>query len=244
MECIICENRIPFMDGKKINDGVLCKRCMKKVPHVFYKNISHYESDIINKLIEIGCVDEYSPTAHFGNLYIDEVHGIFSIKSGSEESRFNCLSISSVDLYATNVKCNRYNSVHCDFGFSCSFSHPKVTFKTIVKKNALCQSHRENRKEVHYELPGDYNIFVQMFNQMLDTAKRKFEEKYKPHFATKADMDLFMARTLYMLPEAYDEIDIENQKDRLLNAFSDVSNCSEIIMQSYYILLRNEGIVK
>lgn len=245
-QCILCESEISIISQKKILNGFICKGCYDKLPKSIKNNLIKYHSDnlkTISNYMDNLNKKIFFPTASFGNLHIDEIHGLFAIEENLKENFnpqeltdiFYCLNLKEVGLNATNVAVDKSNSVICDFELHCWFEYPECSFTVPVKKKAKCISKRSG-KDISYELPGDYFIFLNLFNQMLDNARKKYEEQNKSKFISKSNFDKFKAETLFMLSDGYDINEIQKQVEILKSAFRDFPNYLSIIEQAYYIL--------
>lgn len=246
MDCIVCGKKASMLSSIKTKDGMICRECSGKIPKCLRPQIGMYTKERVSILMDyINGIDRKSfvPTASFGNLYIDELHGIFAICEGKCEPEnatdiFNCLSLSNVGLVATNIKWNhKGNNVVCDFELHCEMEYPKCMFKTVVCRMKPCLTKRKSSTEVTYTFPGDYYIFIEIFNQMLETARKKYVEHSVMKFPTKAEFDLFKAETLFMLSEGYDMAEVDRQYGILMSAFD--TDYHAIIEQAYYILLNS-----
>lgn len=255
MNCNICGNRIQFLSGcHSLSDGAVCGNCMKRIPKCIRHAIGKYSVADINSII--GYIEninreDFVPTESFGNLHIDGIHGLFAIgdninslvqkgKHKEITDIFNCLSLSDVSLLASNIKYNRNrNVVVCDFDFYCRFEYPRMDFKVTVNRGVACLTKRTSKTELSYSLPGNYHVFLEVFNQMLDTARRKYMDASVPKFISKPAFDLFKAETLFMLSDGYDMEEVETQRERLCGAFSDDGDYLRIIDHAYRILSGN-----
>lgn len=245
-QCVLCEAETSIISQKKIWNGFICKGCFDKIPQSIKNNLTKYHSDNLKTILNY--MDNlnkkiFFPTASFGSLHIDEIHGLFAIEENLKENfnpedftdMFYCLSLKEVGLNATNVSLDKSNNVICDFELHCWFEYPECSFTVPVKKKARCPSKR-NGKDISYELPGDYFIFLNLFDQMLNTARKKYQEQNEPKFISKSSFNRFKAETLFMLGEGYNIDDVKKQYGILKHAFEGFPNYLSIIEQAYYIL--------
>lgn len=233
----------------KILDGSICKICVNKLPKSIRKNLHKYSLsnlETITDYMDSLNKDLFFPTASFGSLHIDEIHGLFAISEKLDDNDYSnltdifyCLNLIDVGLTPTNVKVDKRNQVYCDFELHCWFKYPECSFTVPIRKNVKCPSKNKNKTELTYEMPGDYHIFLKMFNQMLDTARQKYKEMTEPQFISKSRFDLFKAETMFMLSDAYDRKEVETQKDILMGAFEGQENYQSIIMHAYHLLMNN-----
>lgn len=252
MECALCNMEMK-RHMQKILDGCICKDCMGRLPHSIHKNIMKYSRQNLATIVDyMGNLQkkQFVPTASFGSLHIDEIHGLFVVQENLKDNfvaeeltdMFYCLSLKEVGLTPTNVAVDKSNQVTCDFELHCWFEYPECSFVVPVRKKVKCPTKRKNKSELTYEMPGDYQIFLKMFNQMIETAKKKYEEESEGKFLSQPAFLLFKAETMYMLGDGYDRDDVERQKDTLLSAFEGQAEYESLIMQAYHILMnRLEG---
>lgn len=242
MECVLCGKNVSTLSFKKIGDGIICKECYYKIPKAIHPCIGKLGMDDIEVIIknsqyinEIG----FTPTATFGKMQIDERHGLFFV----DGSIFYSLTLTEASLYPTNVRVAGRNSVYCDFEFTYSFTVPSISLKAKVKEHALCPSNKEGKNKLSYELPGDYAIFVKLFDQMLEKERKRYHDRYNNKFLSKHSVDLFKAETLFMLPEGYSMDEVYEQRKRLLYGFKGEREYEDIINHAYYIIKKNlEGL--
>ena len=246
MYCSLCAGAVSRLSAKKIEDGFVCSRCLQKLPKSIMKNIGSYTSDRLKTITDyMNSVrkDLFFPTASFGSLHIDEIHGMFAIADRLGDNYmeltdvFECLLLKDVGLTPTNVSVNKSNQVFCDFELHCWFEFPKCSFTVPVRKKVRCPSQKKNHNEISCQMPGDYIIFIQMFDRMLDAARKKFNVEQGKHFMSYASFELLKAESLFMLGESYDLDQVESQRNILERAFAGQDNYIKIIRNAYYVLL-------
>lgn len=240
-QCVLCGGTAYPFGGIRVRDGRICGQCASGLPGMVRHEAGKMDGGEINAVaVYLAGKDarRFEPTASFGTLRIDELHGLFTVADGSRGGIFHCLDMSETGLAVTNI---RYNAgrrrVCCDFEFSFTLDRPSFTYRGIVKKGAVCDTRRTSPTELSYSLPGDYHIFIEVFNQMLRTARAGHERGTAPAFASKPAFDLFKAETLFMLSDGYDSDEIERQRERLLSAFGGDPAYAGIIEHAYSILI-------
>lgn len=247
MECTLCSQEMSKLSQIRVSNGFICKNCLKRIPKSIKDNLTKYSIENLTTIVNyMDALDrkDFTITASFGSLHIDEIHGLFVIEDDIKKVKdvneftdmFYCLDLREVGLTPTNPTQSGSN-VLCDFELHCWFDYPECSFTIPIKKKAKCNVKRLNSKEIQYEYPGDYFIFMNMFNQMLETARKKHRERNKEHFVSKTHLDLFKAHTLFMLSDAYDIQEVESQRNKLLKAFQGETEYISIINQAYNILL-------
>ena len=50
--CIICGGDVSMLSQKRSMDGIICSKCMTKIPHVLHGTISLYDSEELRRIIE------------------------------------------------------------------------------------------------------------------------------------------------------------------------------------------------
>ncbi len=255
--CIICNNNVSVWSGIKTAGGYLCKECATYIPDVIKKSLEIYEDNNIRMIIENSQSEknkQFEATASYGNLHIDEKHGLFAVsekinKDGTipnPANVFDCLEVQAIDIYCKDPSVNSNGSVSCKVEMMCELINPRISFKCTVKKNAKCNSRKIDATHLNWEEPGDMSMFRNMFNHMIDTAIRRLEREYQDNFLTPETISLFKAETLFMLHEGYDTEEVKSQWKRLIKTFHPDENqdddgymkdYSTMINKYYHVLL-------
>lgn len=250
VQCGLCNGEISRFSAKKTKDGVLCRECAERLPKAVTGSLSSYTLaglQTIEEYMKHLRKDLFTPTASFGCLHIDEIHGLFAVEERlSDDVKdltdiFYCLNLKEAGLVPANVSTDRRGNVFCDFELHCCFEYPQCSFKVSVRKKVKCPSHRKNKSEISYEMPGDYCIFVKMFDLMIESARKKYEYSSQEHFMSFSKFQLFKAKTLFMLPDGYNLDDVIRQKEILIKAFQNQKTYMDIIQEAYFILTDSIG---
>ena len=260
-ECIICGNAANLFHRKKTFDGFLCSTCMSHIPQVLKPSIRKYSLEQIREII--AWIDKYhsyyiktfDETASYGDLHIDEYHGLFAICSKKQiidgklpdtcYDIFSCLDLTDVGLATKNAAAND-NSVNVDIELMCEIDHPAISFKKIIKSNAKCIMKRLDSETVQYSEPESLSVFRNIFNQMLKSALEKYNYNVQNDFLTKQDVEIFAAKSLFMLDEVFSKEELKQQRNRMLKVFhpdeangesSEMATYTKRINDAYKLLL-------
>lgn len=252
VSCALCGGQLSSLSQKRASDGYICKDCFELLPKSMHNNISKYSIANLKTIIEYRedlDISEFSPTASFGKLHIDEIHGLFAISEKLDSEGipvdktdiFHCLDLREVGLTPTNPTADRSEKVFCDVELHCWFNRPDLSFVTTVKKKVNCPSKRVDKTHLDWDYPGDLIMFMKMFNQMLTNAQDKYTKQYINQFPDQRSVEIYKAQSLFMLADGYDINLLNEQKDRLLSAFNDIPECVKIINNSYNLLVETLG---
>jgi hypothetical protein len=154
---------------------------------------------------------------------------------------FYCLDLRDVGITPTNPTASG-TKVLIDVELHCWFDYPNLSFKTTIKNKVPCltkQVKKDGKIYLDYDTPGDLTMFINMFNQMIQTAQEKYQQQFEPKFASKYTLDIFKAQTLFMLADGYTLDIINSQRDRLMKSFHDIPECSKIIDNAYNLLIES-----
>ncbi len=221
--CTICNSQLSSFGKKRIQNGFICKSCYQKIPEVFHKGIEQY-SDLRLKTIldyeEDMKSRKFDVSASYGDLALDELHGLFAIKARVGYDIFNAIDIKEIGLLCTDISANNNDVVKCNVEFRCLLEYPKVEIKEIIKRNVICKSKRTDKTHIEYQLPGDLEVFKIIFNQTINNAVSKYVNKeIGDESITKHDLEIIKAKALFMIDDYYDEEMLKSQRDKLLKTF-------------------------
>lgn len=235
-----------------ILDGYICSNCYKKIPYVLHNNIAGYSDITLSYVIDYckKLYDQFEETAHYGDLLIDEFHGLLAFKKKENIAVFDVLDIEDIGLYCTNACANQYNKVTCDVEVNCILSHPSIKIKHIIKKKISCKSKKISENKIEWEEPGDLSMFRSMIEQMYITKIKKHSSNYKEYLKTYNSIELLKAKALFMIDEesTYDADYLKRQRNILIKNFhpdeSHFSNeestrYTQIINNAYHLLMEN-----
>jgi hypothetical protein len=239
--CSICNNT--SFRGKSTKTGdFVCHDCMKKIPKIIQNSVLN-SIDTVKAAIEYHqYYNDFEYTSSYGELYLDELHGLFKI----EDAIFNIMHLSDVAFSCKNTKVNSASNVTTDIEFTCEITYPQqrttiVRFKKMIKTSAKCVIEKSDPEYISWDPPGAFMIFRQMFFQAYDTAFDRYERKQRT--LNLEDYDLAAAKILFMLTDnqSYDKNVLRSRRNNLLKAFHPDNDgdteASEIINKAYEILL-------
>lgn len=253
-QCMMCGRQISMFNQIKLANGCLCKVCSEKIPSVMKPKIGGYSLLTIETILRYGenpLFQKFQETANYGKLHIDEMHGLFLISDSPDKitekdktSIFYVLDLSNVGLYCTNPRVFR-GSVAVDIKFDCEFEPLGFRFSLDIKQQVFCASKKiKGGSQLEWDEPGDFSMFRNIFNQMIRNESDKFNKRYQSIFMTKAELDVFKARCLFMFDdgEQFSKVDLKTRRNSLMKTFhSDVSSnstlCAQRINEAYKVLL-------
>ena len=246
--CALCERQLSSLSQKRISDGFICKDCFELLPKSMRNNIIKYNTKNLLTIIDYNKnldISSFSPTASFGKLHIDEIHGMFAISEKLDNDGmpidttdiFYCLNLREVGLTPTNPTVDKTGKVFCDVELHCWFNKPDLSFVVPIKKKVNCPSKRVDKTHLEWNYPGDLIMFMKMFDQMLKNAEDKYDKHYAELFPNARAVEIYKAQSLFMLADGYDINILNSQRDRLMRAFHDIPECSKIINDSYNLLV-------
>ena len=248
--CSLCHKELSGFAGMRIKDGLICKECKAQLP-VSITQPQLYDSRTLQSIINMvqdATLRQFEATASYGNLHVDELHGLFAISDKLDSNSypvntndiFNVLMLQDIALYCTNPAVSSKNRVVCDVEFQCTFATPPFHIKLSVKKKIPCRQIPVDQTHVNWDEPGDLLMFKSIFNQMIKTAREKYTEQYQQQLLKPGDIARFKAETLFMLPDGYTMKDIDQQWNTLSAAFrADIGRnheCLHVINEAYHVL--------
>lgn len=244
MNCLVCNKEFNLFNGHKVSGGWLCKSCAGKLPTLLilkgqqlqkYSLINAMESTAEN-------LKRFSATASFGQLHIDEVHGLFCIANsltadGKPKKGNNVFSV--YDLLEVGLTCTSpretNNIVYVDVEFQCSLTVPFLSFSQIIKRKCKCKSKRIDTKNFTWEQPGDFLMFQELFNQSIFGAWEKVNRVLCGQ--TTYEHKLELARAVFMLSNGFTQDDVNCSYKRLKKVYDTDNKEIEILNQYYCFLL-------
>lgn len=246
--CVICGKGLSLTGNKLIRDGKMCKDCWSKISPLALEQIDFYDTaDVENAIrMENELYEQFSVTASFGSLHMDEVHGLFAISKKLKDDKPEERNVFSVyDLEEAGLYCKSpvvdHENVFVDVEFSCKLSNPQISIKEVVKKRCKCSSKRVNNKEIEWQIPHDMEMFRTMFNYMLSGAFEKLNKMMCGR--SVKDRELDKAKALFMIKnDNYTQEYLDETRMSLKQAFdTHERGCEESlqIIEGYYNLLRN-----
>lgn len=249
MNCLICSSPIPALSGTKLKNGKLCKSCASKLPSLMLKGSPYLQEGTLRHAMTCTAenMERFSVTASFGELAIDEVHGLFAIckqldsngKPKSGNNVFSMYNLSEVGLTCTSPRVD-HNNVLVDAEFTCQLEDPYLSIKTIVKKDVRCKSKRVDSQHVSWEEPNDLEMFKTLFNQMLSGAWVKVNDMLCGK--TVYEFELEKARAIFMLPENFTSADLKKARRLMMKVYhpdragDDVTREAQIINDAHDLL--------
>ena len=108
--CLVCERNVHWFSGVPVHGGRLCKSCAGKLPSLLLKRGRDLQEYSLKNALQKTAdnVERFSATASFGELHIDEIHGLFciarSLNSGGKPVKENNV-FSVYDLTEVGVTC-------------------------------------------------------------------------------------------------------------------------------------------
>lgn len=239
MKCSICGKSLSVFN-KKISNGEICNNCYNSLPSFIQKNIHGMREMQIRDYINYKNSIKFEPTASYGILSVDDMHGCFSINEKGKIYPFYSLDIKNVGLYCTDLKVNSSNKVVCNVEFNCELEHPQISFRIIVKKNVMCFSKKCANNRFEWNEPSDLSMFRNMFNQMIRNENERYTTIYNDKIINKNAIEDFQAKTLFMLGENFTYEDLEKQYKKTISPYKadnpDDSIYIEYINRCYQLL--------
>lgn len=254
MKCIICGNETGFFSDRiKTDNGYICSECAKYLPqNVTIDNLS---ITALNRIINWNhqylksYQKHFMETSCYGDLHIDDVHGLFAIYPGKyKRIPFNCSDIFNILLvkdYSFAMKTSGVSNQNKAYGtaeFACELNNLGISFKKVIKPKIVC--HTEEVDSEHYRVvePSDLSLMRTTFMQAINNAAYKYNQKFREDIASKEALDVFRAKSLFMVGDNYTKEEIAMQKRRLLKAFKCVDDNETYIFtikNAYNVLLGN-----
>lgn len=247
MECLFCGRNVNWISGTSVHGGKLCKSCSGKLPALLLKRGWDLQEYTLKNAMQktTDNLERFSATASFGELHIDEIHGLFCIarsltsagKPVQGNNVFSIYDLTEVGLTCTSPR-ESNNMVYVDVEFKCSLADPAFSFTETIKRHCRCKSKRVDNKNVVWDAPSDLMMFQALFNQMVSGVW----EKVNDILCGKAvlDFELDKARTLFMLPEGYIRDDLMLAYSRLEKVYGNLADGDgremDIINKYYYLL--------
>lgn len=250
MDCLICSSPIPALSGAKLKNGKLCKSCASKLPSLMLEGAPYLQEGSLNHAIRYVAenMEKFSATASFGELHIDEIHGLFAIsnsgltpddKPKSGNNVFSIYNLSEVGITCTSPRAD-HNNVLVDVEFTCRLEDPYISIKKTIKKGIRCHTKRVDSQHVSWDEPNDLAMFKTLFNQMLSCAWEKVNQTLCGK--TVYEFELEKARAIFMLPKDYTSEDLKKARRLMMKVYhpdkagEDVTREAQIINEAYDLL--------
>ncbi len=229
--CVICGKPAALLD-KQCLSGTVCKNCMSKLPEIITYKLKDYRAETLRALL----IDEnlkenaaiFSETASFGDLHIDENHGLFCIcnnkkmKRGKVDPGYRGV-FDSVYVSDFGISLKPYDAqeaaVYCCVNFYCVIDRPKISFNAPIKNKAGCMAHRVDKEHITYKEPGDLTLIKNIFYEMRLKKIKRFNDEFAHHFLSKESIDRFVAQNIMMLSDDYTRDELKKQRNRLLKVY-------------------------
>lgn len=256
--CVICGGDVSMLSQKRSMDGMICSKCMNKIPYVLHGTVSLYDSDELRRIIEYEDEmkrQEFNITSSYGKLYLDEFNGLFAICDKSDikgalpndADIFNCAFLNNIGIYPIDPRQSRRDIV-CDVEFSCVFNYPRQKFKLKVKSGVKCDFKQVDKTHATWNEPGDLSMFRNMLDQTIKTAvKREMQKREK--VLTPYEFDLFKARACLHVYEGCSIELIQKQYKNMLHMYEtgsyteeDKKSYIESLNYYYKLLVNEEGV--
>lgn len=253
MVCNICDKELTAFNKRKIYDGFICKDCCGKLPKVTLNQISnlrHFEIMDLIENTEREKLKKFEATASYGKLHIDEFNGLFAIsdkldkdgKPMNSRDIFKCTDLMEAGVYCVKPTVTKNNKVICNIEFKFRLIRPVIDVKLTLKVGTACFSKRTDSNHLEWDEPGDLSMFRNMFNQMLRTENEKYANPLRDYFLNPENVELFKAKTLFMVDDEYTEEEIRSQRKRLMKVYhpdadENTSEYAKKINEAYRLLL-------
>ena len=244
MECMLCNKSIG-LTRRRISNGYICGSCSRQYPDFIKVKMTEYTDlrlGLIKSYFEENSKRKFEQTAAYGSLSIDEINGVFKVKENSGSYIFDAIDMTEGNILCTNPKVNSSNIVYADVEFYYKMESPHIELRVTINKNRRCQSKKVSGNSLEWQEPADLTMFRNMFNQMLENARKKYDETCRNTLICKADIDYFKAKSLFMVEDDYDEEEIKIIRKKMMkiyhpdNGETDTKK-SETINRYYDILM-------
>lgn len=244
MECMLCNKSIG-LTRRRISNGYICGSCSRQYPDFIKVKMTEYTDlrlGLIKSYFEENSKRKFEQTAAYGSLSIDEINGVFKVKENSGSYIFDAIDMTEGNILCTNPKVNSSNIVYADVEFYYKMESPHIELRVTINKNRRCQSKKVSGNSLEWQEPADLTMFRNMFNQMLENARKKYDETCRNTLICKADIDYFEAKSLFMVEDDYDEEEIKIIRKKMMkiyhpdNGETDTKK-SETINRYYDILM-------
>ena len=254
MNCLVCGNHVSSFSGTKLQNGRLCKECSDKCPSLFLKGNQYLQEFTLKNAMQY--IEEnracFCATASYGELHIDELHGLFCIaksldKDGKPKQGNNIFSIynlSEVGLTCTSPRVD-HNNVIVDIEFRCTLDNLRLPIAELVKRSVRCHTKRVDSKNVTWDEPNDLIMFKTLFNHMLEGAWQSVNERLCGKLIE--DEKLQKAKILFMIEDNddYTLSDLKRTRRMMMKIYHpdvaeyNVTREAKIINDAYDVLKRD-----
>lgn len=249
MDCLVCGQAVSALSGAKIKNGKICKACASKLPSLMLEGSPCLHEGTLKHAINYTAenMERFSATASFGELHIDEIHGLFALakqlddngKPKSGNNVFSMYKLSDIGLTCTSPRAD-HNNVLVDIEFTCQLEDPYINIKTRVKKGVRCHTQRVDSTHVSWDEPNDMAMFRTLFNNML---KGTWENVHQYLCGkTVYAFELDKARAIFMLPQDFTASDLKKARRLMMKVYhpdkagEDVTREAQIINDAYDLL--------
>ena len=249
MNCLVCGEPVAAMTGTKLQNGRICKKCTAQLPTLLIKGTPYLQEYALRNAMNATTrnMERFNATASFGELHIDEMHGLFCIAQALDSSGkpktgsnvFSMYDLTDIGLFCKSPRVVN-NGVVVDVEFRCQLESLRLPISVIVKKNCKCSTKRVDAKNVEWEEPNDMAMFRTLFNRMLSGVCEKVCEVLCGK--TVHAFELEKARAIFMLPKDYNLEDLKKARRLMMKVYhpdkaeDDVTREAQIINESYDLL--------
>lgn len=140
MKCMLCEKSVGITK-RKIYNGYICGACTRKVPDFLRSSLDTYSDlrlKVVNSYFTRNSKRKFESTASYGNLIIDEINGLFQIKTPDGCYVFDPTDMTEGDIICTDPRVNSHNMVCVDVEFFYKMENPGISMRIKIKKNVKC----------------------------------------------------------------------------------------------------------
>ena len=254
--CVICGGDVSMLSQKRSLDGLVCNKCLNRIPHVVHATLSLYTARDLKNIMNYEDVMrsiEFDVTSSYGKLHLDELNGRFAIcdktdtngKLIGDADVFDCVYLESIGLYPINPRQSKKDIV-CDVELNCVYRYPKMKFKLKVKQGVKCDFKQVSKTQATWSEPGELSMFRNMLNQTIKANVKKAMEE-REQVLRPYDLDLLKARACLHVYEGCSIDLIKKQYNNMKKMYEKAYEYSEEdresqlnILEHYYNLLISE----
>lgn len=242
MKCDVC-GRTMILKNKMI-DGYICDKCLFALPYALNQaTISN-----VKELLAHEPQRPFSATMNYGHLYVDENSMQFlikePIKNGKTTSKyiFDLSKVHQLEMiYKGNPSGNQF--ANGDVILTVGLTNPRITMKTVIKKNVKSPLLLKDNNVVTWMEPEDLLFFKKQLSSIVNNYIQN------SCISENRINELERAKIAFYLDDGYKESDIKAQRNRLLKVFHQDGGTVEEqryaqMINYYYEILTNslEGI--
>lgn len=218
--CSLCGSSTSLFSKKKLADGVICEKCMQKLPGVLHGSLHSLSASEAAQICDYeGRMreKEFIATASYGALHIDEINGLAAVceKIGKDGGLsgpadvFDFVYLENVGLAPTNVRQDK-KGIICDVDFRFNYRFPKMQFQQTVRRVVTCDYKRVSKTRITWTEPGELTMFQNMLDQTVANSVRR-EMRKRAAGLTPYDLDMLKARAWLHVYEGCPDDVIEKQ---------------------------------